>query len=123
MASYIVAKSDRKINPPVSSYGGLSHTSSDSPGAVLPARPGDFISKKPSQWRLRLEILIIGWLLVLGANLIGIFFTAYFTGQPVVVTIDTFGEHNIEVVVFPVWLALGVWLFINKLRNLPKETK
>ncbi len=68
-----------------------------------------------------LEVLTIGWLLVLTGFVTESIITATILGTDhVTFWYNRFGEQWIEVVLFPVWFLMGLILFIQKIRQLGK---
>ena len=61
------------------------------------------------------DALAMGLCLGLAINLVGIFFVAVFHGGEALMTVNTFGEQWIEVILFPVIIVMGVVNFIRKL--------
>ena len=67
-------------------------------------------------WRL-FDALSVGFLLALSLNLLIIFFISYISGQPAVVSVNTFTEGYIEAVLFPIWFLMGTVTLVRLARR------
>ena len=74
-----------------------------------------------------LDIIGIGFILGIAVFFAFIFFVAYFSPtQTVILTIDTYGEAEIEAVFFPIALILGIFAYARiagRIRNENAESR
>lgn len=59
----------------------------------------------------------VGFLLVLSANMLIIFFLAFFNGYECLVAVDRFGEARLEAVLFPLWFIMGTVTLARMVRK------
>jgi len=69
------------------------------------------------------DFVSVGFLLVIAVNMVIVFFLAFFNGGECLVTINTFGEQWVEVVLFPIWIIMGTVAFIRLIRQARKPRR
>ena len=77
------------------------------------------------KWKV-FDYLAIGFTLSLAINLVIIFFVASLNGGKVLVLSNQFGEQSIELVLFPIWIVMGLITLIRfglKLRRLDEYSR
>ena len=65
-----------------------------------------------------LQLLGIGTLFAHSITLYSTFLMAYFHNYRVSVTINTFGEANLEFIIIPITIAFGLWALIGIFREI-----
>lgn len=84
----------------------------------------DKIKKLTNKKAVRIfDFLALGFLLALSINLVGMFFVAFFNGGSVLMVIDRYGEQNVEAILFPIFIVMGIISLIRLGRGLSRLPK